>query len=203
MLRGLCEGGSRHVRLTSAPVRLSDHRGAQKGEISCNVRRPLHLHFHLILTAGRATRPAGRGLPDRATYVFSTPTDGRTNHLPACLPACLPDLVAGVRCPGDAPLMPSNRCFGRPEPPTRLPPSTNREGEKKEGEKELVDQPGDDGGGARSHSLTYRSRRAAWPAPLARSPAQVMSTYLPKQFVNRKERKKKATAAAVSGYLPQ
>ena len=130
MLRGLCEGGSRHVRLTSAPVRLSDHRGAQKGEISCNVRRPLHLHFHLILTAGRATRPAGRGLPDRATYVFSTPTDGRTDKPSTCLPACLPDLVAGVRCPGDAPLMPSNRCFARPEPPVRLPPSLRRQTEK-------------------------------------------------------------------------
>ena len=59
--------------------------------------------------------------------------------------------------------------------------------------------------------LSSEARRAAWPAPLARSG----DVYLPKQFVNRKERKKtkeqKATGAGEGGggggggsrYLPQ
>ena len=130
---------------------------------------------------------------DRATYVFST----RTIYL--ALPPSL--ACAACRCSSYA-IKSVLRPPRAARPPASLPPPTNREGEKKEGEKELVDQPGDDGGGARSHSLTYRSRRAAWLAPLARSLAQVMSTYLPKQFVNRREGTKKATEAA-SGYLPQ
>ena len=75
-------------------------------------------------------RSSGGPRPPRPSHLCLFNSDGRTDKPSTCLPACLPDLVAGVRCPGDAPLMPSNRCFARPEPPVRLPPSLRRQTEK-------------------------------------------------------------------------
>ena len=129
--------------------------------------------------------------PDRATYVFSTRTDGLIIYLAAWLAGWLPNWLA---CAALAMLLLCHQIGAPPAPcrgPPSLPPSSDKpRSEKKKGEKELVDQPGH-GGGARS--LTYRWRRPG--------PRRSGDVYLPKQFVNRREGKKKeARAAAADTY---
>lgn len=127
---------------------------------------------------------------DRATYVFSTRTDGLTIYLAAWLAGWLPNWLA---CAALAMLLLCHQIGAPPAPcrgPPSLPPSSDKpRSEKKKGEKELVDQPGH-GGGARS--LTYRWRRPG--------PRRSGDVYLPKQFVNRKEGRKKKAAAAADTY---
>ena len=158
---------------------------------------PLHrlhlqfLHFPLIPHRGprcRSARPTDSPT-ERATYVFSTRTNGRAN-LTIYLAGCLSGLVA---CAALAMLLLCHQIGASPAPccvPLSLPPSlarsTNREGEKKEGEKELVDQPGDGG------ALAYLVIGGGGLARVARSG----DVYLPKQFVNRREGKKKEARAA-------
>jgi len=117
--------------------------------------RALPLHSATSISTSTLSLTAGRAAPlrlrptDRATYVFSTRTDGLTIYLAAWLAGWLPNWLA---CAALAMLLLCHQ-IGAPPAPCRGPPSllrpTNREGEKKKGEKELVDQPGDGGALAR------------------------------------------------------
>ena len=192
-------GSLRLGRLRLRPT-TSEHKKEKSRAMRAPPLRRLHLHFTstLSLTAGRAgaaRRPLQRSNRPSHLCLFNSDgrTDGRMNHLPGRQAGWLPDRLAGwlagVCTFGDAPLMPSNRCFARselppparPPPPSSLPPclarslarSTNREGEKKEGEKELVYQPGDGGAGALARLLIGGGGLAGGPRrrSLARSGA--------------------------------
>ena len=133
---------------------------------------------------------------DRATYVFST----RTIYL--ALPPSLPG-VCGL------PMLLLCHQIGA-SPARSLPPSLalcslarqTEKVKKEEGEKELVDQPGDGGGLARFLPAYLLAACAGGRAVVLARVARSGDVYLPKQFVNRK-RGEGGGGSGGGGFLPQ